>query len=776
VAEALEETHGHGVIHRDLKPANVMITPKGNAKVLDFGLAKMLAFSPDATISLAESAGLLGTPSYMSPEQALGQKVDARTDLWSLGVLYYESLTGRLPFRGNSSIGVLHAITEQPPESLAEIQPPVSPLAEHIVTRALEKDCELRYQHAADFRTDLQRLMRDSSRSHWDALSPRQEQRERGEPRSVAPALAPKSKTWKAYYAAAAALVLATAAGVLLSHRASPDHLADSKDWEQLTFFTDSAVYPALSSDGRMLAFIRGDDSFMGHGQIYIKLLPGGEPVPLTHDSRFKLAPSFSPDNSRIGYSVAGPWETWEVPVLGGEPHLLLPNSSSLTWIEGGRRLLFSEIKDGLHMAVVTTDEGRGDSRDVYVPPGERSMAHHSYLSPDGRSVLIVQMSSQGTILPCRVVPFQGPSDVRVVGPPNAECRAGAWSPDGKWIYLSARTDTFHIWRQRFPEGQPEQLTFGPTSQEGISMAPDGKSLITAVGSQDSTVWMHDKDGDHQISSEGFASSPQFSSDGRSLYFLMAKGQTRDQVLWREDLASGKMEQVLQGYPMDMQGYPMENYSISRDGKKVAFVMTDQSGGSSLWIAPTSHRSSPVHLSSAAVEDSPFFLPDGDLVFRATEGGSNFLYRMKADGTGRRKITPEPILDCFTVSPDGRWVVASSRSSNEDNPASIRAFAVDGSAPVPLCLRYCFFRWDTTGHSAYLFFPGLSQSSYSIPVIHDLGLPKIPPAGFASPEDIPNAKTNAAIPWLVESAVSRSVYTYSRVNTRRNLYRVQLPN
>ena len=778
VAEALEEAHEHGVIHRDLKPANVMITPKGNAKVLDFGVAKMLALDTNATASLAETGGIFGTPMYMSPEQALGRPVDGRTDLWSLGVLYYESLAGRPPFEGSGSLGVLHAITEQPPTSLREIQPSVPPLAEHIVTRALEKDCELRYQHAADLRTDLQRLIRDGSRSPWHASSPGQQQGDRGEPQPVALARAPKPKPRKAYYGAAAALVLAFAAGAFLLHHAPLGHLPDSREWEQLTFFTDSAVYPALSSDGRMLAFIRGDESFMGHGQIYVKLLPGGEPVALTHDSRFKLAPSFSPDNSRIAYGVAGPWETWEVPVLGGEPHLLLPNSSSLTWIEGGRRLLFSEIKKGLHMAVVTTDEGRGDSRDVYVPPGERSMAHHSYLSPDGRSVLIVQMGSQGEFLPCRVVPFQGTGHVRVVGPLNRECLSGAWSPDGKWIYLNVKTDAFHIWRQHFPEGQPEQLTFGPTSQEGIAMAPDGKSLITAVGSQDSTVWMHDKDGDHQISSEGFASSPQFSSDGRRLYFLLANGQTSDHELWSEDQVSGKMDQVLKGYPME--GYSTstdgkEGYSISRDGKEVAFVMKDGSGRSSLWIAPTSRRSSPVHLSSAAVEDSPFFLPDGDLVFRAIEGGSNFLYRMKADGTSRRKITSERILDVNSVSPDGRWVVASAASSDDDNPASIRAFAVDGGAAVPLCARWCFFRWDTTGKSAYLSFPGLSQGSYPIPVIHELGLPKIPSAGYVRIEDIPDAKTGAAIPWSVESAVSRSVYAYSRVNTRRNLYRVQLP-
>jgi Tol biopolymer transport system component len=771
LAEALEEAHEHGVIHRDLKPANVMITPSGNAKVLDFGVAKMLALDADATISLAETGGLLGTPLYMSPEQALGRKVDARTDLWSLGVVYYESLAGRPPFQGSGSLGILHAITEQPPAPLREILPYVPPLAEHIVTRALEKDCELRYQHAADLRTDLQRLIRDSSRSPWDALSPAQEQRDRGEPQPVAPALAPKPKPRKAYYAAAVALVLAIAAGAFLLYHALPGHLPDSRQWEQLTFFTDSAVYPALSFDGRMLAFIRGDGSFMGPGQIYVKLLPGGAPVQLTHDSTTKQAPSFSPDNSRIAYGVmVGSWDTWEVPVLGGEPHLLLPNATSLTWIEEGKRLLFSEIKvkEGPHMAIVTTDEGRGDSRDVYVPPGKRSMAHHSYISPDGRWVLIVQMDSRGEFLPCRVVPFHGAGDARVVGPPNRECLSGAWSPDGKWMYLTARTDAFHIWRQRFPDGKPEQLTFGPTSQEGIAMAPDGKSLITSVGLQESTVWIHDKDGDHQISSEGYASSPKFSSDGHSLYFLMANSQTRDQELWVEDLVSRKMDRVL-------PDYPIEDYAVSRDGKMVAFVMTDQTGRSSIWVAPTSRRSSPVHLSSAAVEDSPFFLPDGDLVFRAIEGGSNFLYSMKADGTGRHRITPERILDCSAVSPDGRWVVAISPGPDEDHIGFLKAFAVDGSAVVPLCVGYCYVKWDTAGRSVFLSFPALYQGSYSLPVMHDLGLPKTPPAGFAGIEDIPNAKTTAAIPWFVESAVSRSVYTYSRVNTRRNLYRIQLP-
>ena len=170
-----------------------------------------------------------------------------------------------------------------------------------------------------------------------------------------------------------------------------------------------------------------------------------------------------------------------------------------------------------------------------------------------------------------------------------ASCLAGAWSPDGKWIYLTAKTDDFHVWRQRVPDGEPEQLTFGPTSQEGIAMAPDGKSLITSVGTQDRTAWLHDKDGEHQVSSEGNTLAPKFSADGRNLYFLMANGQTRGMELWSKDLSSGRVERVL-------PGYAMQQYSVSNDGKEVAFSMSDPSGRSSLWIAPTSRRSAPRHL------------------------------------------------------------------------------------------------------------------------------------------------------------------------------------
>jgi Tol biopolymer transport system component/predicted Ser/Thr protein kinase len=780
VAQALEEAHEQGVIHRDLKPANVMITPRGHVKVLDFGIAKLLAPTASESIaSITEAGFIVGTPLYMSPEQAQGKDVDARSDLWSLGVIYYECLTGSTPFQAESSIAIFHGIVMKDPAPLSECRPDAPPLANAIVLQSLAKDPAARYQSASETIRDASALVASLSITPPTDLVPAV---------SVPQAVAPKAL----YYFAAIAALLVVIAGAFFIRRRPPANTVADAQWEQLTFFTDSAVYPALSPDGRMLAFIRGSDSFFGPGQVYVKMLPGGEPVELTHEPVSKLSPTFSPDGSTIAYGIVEDyWATREVPVLGGDSHVLMPNSTSLTWIEGGKRLLFSEVQEGtgLHLVVVSTDQGRGDSRDVYDPPGKRSMAHHAYLSPDGRWVLIVEMDNQGKILPCRVVPFPVPgvlatSDAKPVGPPDRSCLAGAWSPDSKWIYLSVKTDvravgrvswqlgsSSHIWRQRFPDGQPEQLTFGPTSQEGIAVAPDGKSIVTSVGSQDSTVWMHDKEGDHQISSEGNASSPSFSSDGKSLYFLMANGQTQGEELWMKDLAAAKAERVL-------PGYPMRDYSVSRDGKQVAFTRNDQSGPSNLWVAPTSRRATPRRISSAAAEDSPFFLPDGDLVFRAIEGGSNFLYRMKADGSARQKISQQRIWDVYDVSPDGRWVAAAMPGSGDEEQVMLgetKAFAVDGSAAVTMCLGDCELTWDTRGGFVYLRFPERKDgASYALPVTRESGLPSIPSATMRV-ENIRSRKGIVAIPWPVGSAATPSVYAYTRLNTRRNLYRIPLP-
>jgi DNA-binding winged helix-turn-helix (wHTH) protein len=272
--------------------------------------------------------------------------------------------------------------------------------------------------------------------------------------------------------------------------------------YTQITNFTDSAVSPALSPDGKMLAFIRSDNWFLTPDQIYVKLLPDGEPVQITHDPRPKYGLTFSPDGSRIAYTSAAPWSTYVVSPLGGEPTLLLANSSGVTWLDP-RRLLFSEVNPprSVHMGVVTTMENRSEHRTVYFPQDERDMVHLSYASPDRKWALALEMNPVWQ--PCRLIPIDGSSYGRQVGP-KGSCTSAAWSPDGKWMYLGVEVaGSHHLWRQRFPDGEPEQITFGVTEEDGVAVAPGGRSLITSIGMRQSALWIHDAQGDRELSSQG---------------------------------------------------------------------------------------------------------------------------------------------------------------------------------------------------------------------------------------------------------------------------------
>lgn len=350
------------------------------------------------------------------------------------------------------------------------------------------------------------------------------------------------SKRWP-LAAAAAVAILAIAGAVWMRN---PARTSDPSQWVQITRLPDSVMQPALSPDGRMLAFLRGSNTFIGEAELYVKLLPDGEPVQLTHDKTRKMSPAFSPDSSRITYTVLGQnntWDTWTVPLLGGKPELWLPNAAALTWVDP-QRILFSEIKAGLHMALLTARVSRAESRDVYVPAHQLGMAHRSYLSPDGKWVLIVEMDEVNW-MPCRLVPVDGSSPGHQVGPPRAACTFASWSPDGKWMYLSVSTSggQYHLWRQRFPDGKSEQITLGPTQEEGIAVSPDGHSLITAVSLGQRPVWFHDGSGDHQISLEGYGWAPRLDSAGRKLYYRVNRGAAATRQggeLWVTDLDSSK--------------------------------------------------------------------------------------------------------------------------------------------------------------------------------------------------------------------------------------------
>jgi Tol biopolymer transport system component len=774
IVDALDHAHGAGVVHRDLKPSNIMLTRSG-VKLLDFGLAQW-RLEPDAaaprgafTETLTEDGAIVGTVQYMAPEQLEAKPADARSDIFAFGAVVYEMATGRPAFDGASKANVIAAVLGSDPEPMSRARgeaggaDPRAALLEEVVARCLARRPGERWQTARDLRHALACI----AESRLPAAVPPASRLARSRRVRV---------TWLAGALAAGAIaVLAlTPLPDLLRRAFTPSPRArTAAAFTQITNFTDSAVAPALSPDGRMVAFIRGDLPFLSTDPIYVKMLPDGEAIRLTADPRPKYGLAFSADGSKLAYTTLTNegWNTQTISVLGGEPALFLRNAAGLTWLDRDR-LLFAEIKSGFHMGIVTATQNRDARRELYFPDHERAMAHYAYPSPDRRWALVVQMDHRAAWEQCRLVSLDASSPARRAGPPGG-CVSAGWSRDGTWMYFAAEIDDqTHLWRQRFPDGQPEQLTFGPTQESGIAVAPDD-SVITSIGTVRTAIWIHDARGERPLTSEGDVVRQRgtyrlasFSRDGRQITYLRREAPGLAPELWRTDITSGTSEALL-------PGVGMVDFDISPDGASVVFTAQPRGRPSELWIAPLDRSSPPRRIASSG-ENSPYFAPYGEIHFRFSDGQFNYLGRMDPDGSGRRKVVEFPISTIQTVSADRRWAATIVPRPDGGQGVVVMAIPTAGGSPRLIC-DVCWTAWSSDGRFLYLSdAPSemIATRTFVLPISRETGLPDLPETGIQRPPRLRKGWRVQHTPANFIPGIDRDTHAFLKTTVHRNLFRI----
>jgi Tol biopolymer transport system component len=410
-------------------------------------------------------------------------------------------------------------------------------------------------------------------------------------------------------------------------------------------------------------------------------------------------------------------------------------------------------------------------------------MAHRSYPSPDRKWIVVVEMDDFNW-LRCRLLPADGNSQGTAVGPEGG-CTSAAWSPDGKWIYLTsdAGGSSFHIWRMHFPDGPAQRLTSGPTEEDGIALAPDGKSFITSVGTAQGTVWFHDAKGDRQISSEGYAYFPYLNRDATRFTYLehdrekrpgSAQASVRPETkLVSVDMRSGASDVILAGPDVG-------DYCIPPDGEELLYTAKSSDKRSQIWRVPIDHALPPKRITPVESNDRNIWcLDNGDVVFSRLENSLELIYRMKPDGSGVEKLFPYPVLRMMAISPDGSWLAIYEGDTPRVTIHNLR----DGSAKA-IC-EACYPLWSADGKRLYLSFAIIAKEeskthgqTYVLPWKPGTSLEALFPGDPRTEADI--AKLAKALPFARQveqfaSGPSPDVYAYSRRTIQRNLYRVPLP-
>ncbi len=667
IAEALEYAHERGIIHRDLKPANVKITPEGMVKVLDFGLAKMLdpqgsqsAPNPNnspALSALGTSAGMiLGTAAYMSPEQAKGQRVDRRCDIWAFGCVLYEMLSGGKAFQGETTSDVLASVIKSEPEWSA--LPAATPLGiQRLIRRCLQKDVRQRLQAIGDARIAIEETLGGDVGA---GLVPARTETVTGQP--------PGSPLRRILPWAAGLLAGALLAGLAVWKFALPA-AQPSMHFSAVTNFAGVQAQPALSPDGRSVAFVSNRD---GPYEIYVGLISGGNLVKLTDDANFKARPCWSPDGTEIAYGRLNPsgiWDIWEVPALGGTPRRLILNALDPAWSPDGQTLAYTNSVTG---ALWTSDVTGQNARRLAAPEEPEDLGARytePRFSPDGRELTFVRRGD-------------GPhGHLRVVDIASGRARqltyvvglrlSPAWSPDGKFIYFaSSRGGTMNIWKIAAAGGEPVQITAGQGDDAQLDVSADGKRIVFSTFRERTSIVQLDlqtksaQQAPKPLTTDPARSqmAPVYSSDGKHLaYFSSLKGVEPEGIWLANADGSNPVELIQDKHFVNVLPH------WTPDGNWLIFVSLPNEGPEYRRISISG--GTPQTLVKNEVQDLWFDVGlDGRLIYQNVK---RQVLAFDPQNNKRLTIGTLPggdMRSLLRLSPDGRSVAYTVRASGENDP------------------------------------------------------------------------------------------------------------